>query len=91
MIELFSDDKVLMECLGVKITQPDIFHEKKVEKTRSNKDSGQRHFCDCIISKDIGKYNTCPHLCEYCYANTSKEIAQKNWEIRQQGKNNETI
>lgn len=44
-----------------------------------NKDKGQRIACGCMKSKDIGEYNTCPHLCEYCYANTSKEAAVRNW------------
>lgn len=40
-----------------------------------NRDKGQRTFCGCMRSKDIGEYNTCAHLCEYCYANASKEAA----------------
>lgn len=44
-----------------------------------NRDKGQRQFCGCIKSKDIGEYNTCPHLCEYCYANASKETALRNY------------
>lgn len=42
-------------------------------------DKGQRPACGCQKSKDIGQYNTCPHQCEYCYANASKELAIANW------------
>jgi len=42
-------------------------------------DKGQRTACGCMVSKDIGQYNTCPHQCEYCYANASKELAISNW------------
>jgi DNA repair photolyase len=84
MIKLFPHDKVLMDFLGV-----DMFGN--IEKKRKNKDNGQREFCNCIVSKDIGEYNTCPHLCEYCYANANKDVALKNWELHEQNPNNETI
>lgn len=56
-----------------------------------NRDKGQREFCGCMKSKDIGEYNTCVHLCEYCYANASKDAAVKNWEAHQNNKFRETI
>ena len=38
---------------------------------------GARSACACYLSCDIGAYNTCLHLCRYCYANSepSKVIA----------------
>jgi DNA repair photolyase len=81
-----------MNFLGVELKQPDIF-SSNVEfiKSKDNKDNGQREFCGCIISKDIGEYNTCPHQCEYCYANTSKQIALSNYKTHKQNPNDEMI
>jgi len=33
------------------------------------KRKGARAECACYLSCDIGAYNTCRHLCRYCYAN----------------------
>ena len=81
MIKYFSEDQKLMDFLGVDIIKGDLFNpDNTIIKRKNNKDKGQREFCGCIVSKDIGEYNTCPHLCEYCYANTSKETAVHNYQ-----------
>jgi len=33
-----------------------------------------------IMSKDVGEYNTCPHLCHCCYASANNAAAMENWE-----------
>ena len=60
-------------------------------KKRDNRDKGQRQFCGCILSKDIGEYNTCPHLCDYCYANASKNRAVENYMRHGMNPNGEMI
>ncbi len=37
-----------------------------------------RAACDCLLSADIGAYNTCPHLCRYCYANFDRQTVLQN-------------
>ena len=38
----------------------------------------QRTECACVFGRDIGQYNTCGHLCRYCYANADKESVRRN-------------
>ena len=34
--------------------------------------------CSCLMGNDIGAYNSCPHLCRYCYANYDEKEVRKN-------------
>ena len=107
IIRLAYEDKELMDFLKVKMFPmpvPNLFGESEPLSDDAiilpnntyathgdNRDKGQRLFCGCIMSKDIGEYNTCPHLCEYCYANSSKEIAVRNWKEHKNNPFGETI
>jgi len=107
IIRLAYHDKSLMDFLKVKIhpmPSPSIFGDieplppdsiilpNNTYATRGdNRDKGQREFCGCMKSKDIGEYNTCIHLCEYCYANTSKQAAALNFKCHKNNSRSETI
>lgn len=83
MERIFAEDKELAYYLRTgKLPEPDLFGNIPELPTdrKDLKDKGQRKVCGCMISKDIGMYNTCRHFCVYCYANTSKEVVLKNKE-----------
>lgn len=100
------DDKELMDFIKVKIEDvptPSLFGDLELPEgaillpqnhffiSTHRKDPGQRQFCECMASKDIGEYNTCPHLCEYCYANATKQLAIENWKRHKGNPISETI
>jgi len=48
------------------------------KKFSVRKDRHQRAECNCAESIDVGMYNTCAHLCVYCYANTNASSVEEN-------------
>ena len=103
IVRLAWEDTELMKSMKVKIEGPSLLGPSTMPEgaillpdgryflSTHKKDQGQRQFCECMASKDIGEYNTCPHLCEYCDANTTKTIAIENWKRHLGNREGETI
>lgn len=53
-----------------------------IEKAIKNKlnvlKNSKRRQCNCLMGNDIGAYNSCMHLCKYCYANANQELVKEN-------------
>lgn len=64
----FVEGDCLSQNLAFKITGK----KYPIQKLRKGK------LCNCVQMVDIGVYNTCKHLCKYCYANYDEEKIDKN-------------
>lgn len=47
--------------------------------TPTKKMEARRGYCTCYLSNDIGSYNSCLHLCSYCYANGNSNLVLSNF------------
>lgn len=79
MEQEFCDDRELMQFLHPAEQKILAGLTESTDVPRQLKDPGQRNTCRCIVSKDIGQYSTCMHLCAYCYANSSSATALRNY------------
>lgn len=46
-----------------------------IPKRKTNQRNGE---CACVLGADIGAYDTCGHLCKYCYANANPRLVREN-------------
>ena len=56
--------------------------QKQMGSSASITEAEEREFQEhggCILGRDIGEYNTCPHGCRYCYANYDKRTVAANY------------
>ena len=47
------------------------------QRLKVPKQPGARKECACYLGGDIGAYNSCGHLCRYCYANYDPDLVRK--------------
>jgi hypothetical protein len=57
------DDELIRRVFGVEVA--------------TQKDPGQRRDCRCVVSRDIGAYDTCVMGCLYCYATSRFDLARR--------------
>lgn len=62
-------------CMTVKTFETALHAGLDVPKRGKNQRNGD---CACLLGTDIGAYDTCGHLCRYCYANTRPELVKAN-------------
>ncbi len=64
------------DCSGCMTLE--VFEKVIGRKINAPANPRNRKECACYITGDIGQYNTCGHLCRYCYANADVDIVKKN-------------
>ena len=60
-------------CMTVAMYEQALGRRLKVLRTQP-----ARKECACWLGGDIGAYNTCGHLCRYCYANYDADTVRRN-------------
>jgi hypothetical protein len=58
----------------------DYEHSIQAKLNIKKKMEARKSYCACYLSNDIGAYDSCLHLCRYCYANGSDEEIRANYQ-----------
>ena len=62
-------------CMTVHTFETALHNRLEVPKRKKNQRNGE---CACLLGTDIGAYDTCGHLCKYCYANANPSLVKEN-------------
>lgn len=62
-------------CMKVKDYENSVASKLDIKQ----KMEARKNYCACYLSNDIGSYNSCMHLCKYCYANGNELTIRKNY------------
>ena len=62
-------------CMTVHTFETALNSRLEVPKRKKNQRNGE---CACLLGTDIGAYDTCGHLCKYCYANVNPVLVKEN-------------
>lgn len=75
---------IVQSCYENDLSMYGILNEPCISKELAYQLTGRKYpkwsarNCGCISMVDIGEYNTCHHLCKYCYANYNEKRVEKN-------------
>ena len=75
-------EKYFLKDYGLDITgcmSKEIIEKAINNKLNAPKNKSKRIGCNCLLGNDIGAYNTCMHLCKYCYANSNPTLVKENF------------
>ncbi|MDE6240988.1 MAG: DUF1848 domain-containing protein [Anaeroplasmataceae bacterium] len=64
-------------CMRIEDYERSINSKLKIKQ----KMQARKGYCACYLSNDIGTYNSCLHLCTYCYANGNKNTVMNNYKM----------
>lgn len=62
-------------CMTAEVFETALRQRLDVPKGTGTQRNGM---CSCILGSDIGAYDTCGHLCRYCYANSDTALVREN-------------
>ena len=65
-------------CMTIKTFETALQADLDVPKTKIAQMNQRKGECACLLGTDIGAYDTCGHLCKYCYANTNVALVREN-------------